>query len=726
MPLLRPSRWGVVFALTLSGANAADSRLAYATFLPGNGNFFTSGELGLHPRAVADPAGNTYIAYTTVNSLPRGGFTTEPFLMKVAAVDKSIAFLIHVGVSITTGIALDKAGNVYVVGGYDVRHGAVTKVAPDGSVLYRMALAALPYAVAIDSSGAAYVAGTATADFQTTPGVYKSDIGPAKCLNILTASPVACNDAFVAKISSDGAKVVYATFLGGTGEESAAAVAVDATGSAVVAGVTRSPDFPATAGGFQPAYGGAGDGFAARLDPSGRTLVYATFLGGSAADRVADLALDTNQNVYITGSTDSADFPVTRDAFQPKFGGKTDAFFLKLSPSGQAIFSSYLGGPTSDLGKGVAIGPGNRLYVALADQTFRTQPEGAFVLALDARPRTPCDPTMAIMAIDGNSGQVIDHYAFGQFGGGQELGDGGLSVDATGIVHISAQASPGLMGNSFIVTPGANRGDYQTTTYLAVIDFSAREEFAEYCQVNAASLENMDVSVAPGEIVSLFGVGLGPDDGITAQPDKIGNYPRQLGGTRVRIGDIGLPLLYVSKSQVNAVVPYGLSVTAGAGVQLTVEHGDFHASYPLQLVFPSRPGIFQQNGQAAALNEDGSVNGAAKPAPLNSIVTVFATGLGALQGPWPDDATTPLSPPWPGLAESFQAYIGAATSAGAWGMEVLYAGPAPGMPPGVYQVNARVPNNAVSGNVPIQFVTCRNDQTIQCAGDRANIWIQPH
>jgi hypothetical protein len=259
---------------------------------------------------------------------------------------------------------------------------------------------------------------------------------------------------------------------------------VDETGSATIAGNTNSADFPASTGAFQRGYGGGGDGFAAQLDPSGRSLIYATFLGGSAADRIADLAIDGNQNVYITGSTDSMDFPVTRGSFQPASGGGTDAFFLKLTPGGQGLFASYLGGPTSDLGKGIAIGPGNRLYVAIADQTFRMQPEGAFVLALDARPRTPCDPTIAIIAIDGNSDQVIDHYAFGQFGDSEQLGDGGLSVDGAGIVHIAAQAFKSLMGNSFLVTPGGNRGSYLDSTYLALIDFTATEEFAAFCMLN--------------------------------------------------------------------------------------------------------------------------------------------------------------------------------------------------------------------------------------------------
>src|SRR4051812_3757321 len=111
----RSLRCGVVVALTLSAAPAAVSRLAYATFLPGNGNFVTTGELQLIPRAVADPAGNTYIAYAVWTGLPHGGFTYNSFVMKVSAVDRRTAFQTRVGVGIATGIALDAVGNIYVV-----------------------------------------------------------------------------------------------------------------------------------------------------------------------------------------------------------------------------------------------------------------------------------------------------------------------------------------------------------------------------------------------------------------------------------------------------------------------------------------------------------------------------------------------------------------------------------------------------------------------------------
>jgi uncharacterized protein (TIGR03437 family) len=127
----------------------------------------------------------------------------------------------------------------------------------------------------------------------------------------------------------------------------------------------------------------------------------------------------------------------------------------------------------------------------------------------------------------------------------------------------------------------------------------------------------------------------------------------------------------------------------------------------------------------SALNQDGSINSPGNPAAVGSVVSFFATGLGQLNPSLPDDAMTPLSPPWPGLTESFGAYMQAANPNGSSGMEVLYAGPAPGMPPGGYQVNARVPDGAVSGQGQIRFMmgACPGCM-VSSAGPY--VWIQGH
>jgi hypothetical protein len=178
-----------------------------------------------------------------------------------------------------------------------------------------------------------------------------------------------------------------------------------------------------------------------------------------------------------------------------------------------------------------------------------------------------------------------------------ELGPASLSADGSGLVHIAGEALAPL-GNSFVATPGAiSTGGDADDTFLARVDFSVREEFAQACMVNAASFDDEDVSVAPGEIFSLFGTGLGAVGGLAAQPDGNGIYPRQLGGTRILVGNTQLPLLYVSDSQVNAVVPYSLSTGPIApGTNLTIQSGSFSASYAIQNIWPAWPGIFTQGG----------------------------------------------------------------------------------------------------------------------------------
>ena len=569
----------------------------------------------------------------------------------------------------------------------------------------------------------------------TTPGAYKPSIGPANCADPSTVAAVPCTDAFIEKVKPDGSGAVYATFLGGTGDDSGAVIAVDRNGSAVVAGRTFSSDFPATPGGFQTTYGGRGDGFVARLDASGGSLVYATFAGGSDADLATGVALDSSQNIYVTGNTSSANFPVTAGAFQTAYGGNGDVFFLKLRPDGAVAFASYLGGPTSDSSGGVAVGTANRFYVAVEDG--RTQAAGSFLLALDQRSPTPCDPTVAIMAIDGTAGRVLDHYAFGAFGDSERMGNGALSVDGGGIVNITMEAWTSLY-NPFLITPGGAPGGYGTwgfpTTYLARIDFSRSEEFAPYCMVNAATYDDQGVSVAPGEIVTIFGKGLGPVGGISAQPDANGVYPRRLGNVRVAIGNTDLPLLYASDTQVNAVVPHDLGLTPeheATGTSLTVANGSSQAAYPVNWIFSMFQGIFRQGGypssQAAAINEDGSVNGPDHPAPIGSSLTFFLTGLGALTGSLQDDAITPSAPPWPGLAVPFQFWIEGTTSSGAAGLGILYAGPAPSMPPGVYEIKTQVPDNAKPGNVGVRLMgpNCYTDQIPSCFNP-SYVWIQGH
>ena len=153
--------------------------------------------------------------------------------------------------------------------------------------------------------------------------------------------------------------LVYSTYLGGSGNDWGYGIAVDSSGNAYVTGLTFSTDFP-TQNAFQRRFGGATDVFVTKLNSSG-SLVYSTYLGGSRPDWGYGIAVDSSGNAYVTGLTDSTDFPTTQNAFQRTFIG--DAFVTKLNPSGSLVYSTYLGGSGMDWGRGIAVDSSGNAYV---------------------------------------------------------------------------------------------------------------------------------------------------------------------------------------------------------------------------------------------------------------------------------------------------------------------------------------------------------------------------
>src|SRR5579862_1469572 len=156
--------------------------------------------------------------------------------------------------------------------------------------------------------------------------------------------------------------LVYSSYLGGSGDDEAAGIAVDSTGSAYIAGYTDSANFPLAALGSLPA--NTYHVFVAKMDPTGSNLVYADYIGGSSGDYGAALVLDSADNVYVTGSTASADFPVVK-AYQSQQPGPYSGFLTKLSADGSSLlYSTYLGGNTTDVPMSVAINSLNEVHVA--------------------------------------------------------------------------------------------------------------------------------------------------------------------------------------------------------------------------------------------------------------------------------------------------------------------------------------------------------------------------
>ncbi len=260
--------------------------------------------------------------------------------------------------TVPSALVADLAGNVYLAGTTGAiipaftpgvfqtssGSGFLAKFGPDGKRLWFARISGNPAAVATDTEGFVYVAGSAQSDFVTTRGALKEQIGAINCTGY--KGPEACTDAFVMKVTPDGSAIVYATLLGGSWEDRATSMSVDAEGAAWVTGETLSPDFPATAGAFQPKYGGTGmmgeqrygDAFVARIAPDGKSLHWATYLGGTGADFDTAIALDSSGQGFIVGTTLSSDFPVSSAPWQQRYGGWAsddpiggDVFLTKIS-----------------------------------------------------------------------------------------------------------------------------------------------------------------------------------------------------------------------------------------------------------------------------------------------------------------------------------------------------------------------------------------------------------
>ena len=304
--------------------------------------------------------------------------------------------------------------------------------------------------IAVDAAGNAYVTGTtSSSSFPVTPGAFQVTHGGGCC----------ASDVFVAKLNAAGSALVYATYLGGgptccgyTGVDSGLAIAVDGAGSAYVTGQTLSGNYPTTTGAFRE-FNSGGDAFVTKLSPTGSSLVYSTFLGGSNFQGVADaesgrdIAVDGAGNAYVTGTTIAADFPTTSGAADTTRNGQ-DAFVTKLSPGGGALgYSTYLGGSSDDDGVGIAV-HNDRAYV-----TGRTL-SSDFPLAGTSYDGTLGGSQDAFVTKFNFSGSGHEYSTY--LGGDAAWEEGeGIAVDAAGNAYVLGRTA----SSDFPTTPGG----YDTT-----------------------------------------------------------------------------------------------------------------------------------------------------------------------------------------------------------------------------------------------------------------------
>jgi hypothetical protein len=454
------------------GASPAHIRLAYRgadhLSIDADGGLSIHTPLGIvrdsRPESFQEIAGSrTPVTSNYVLSDAGYGFAVGAYdPTRALVIDPGLVYSTYLGGSATEqglGIAVDSAGSVYVtgattsanypttVGAFDTTLGAVNalnafvaKFDSSGDLVYSTYLGGsisdIGADIAVDTLGRAYVIGiTLSADFPTTPGAFDT-----------TRSST---DAFVTRLNAFGTGLEYSTYLGGSASEGQVAgfdafdIDVDSLGNAYVTGITNSLDFPTTPGAFDTTLNSASAVFVTKLNAAGSALVYSTYLEGSGSVNWGfAIAVDDFGGAYVTGITNSANFPTTPGAFDVTFNspGNEDAFVAKLNPSGTAlVYSTYLGGASLDWGMGIAVDESGSAYVTgrTISVDFPTSP-GSFDTTLNGGQ----DVFVTKLNPEGNA-LVYSTYLGATLAGsgtGRDHGNA-IAVDAAGAAYVTGLAN---------------------------------------------------------------------------------------------------------------------------------------------------------------------------------------------------------------------------------------------------------------------------------------------
>ena len=426
-----------------------DPVLTYATYLGG------SAEDEAFAIAV-DSSGNAYVAGQTASpNFPAPGGTIgtsggfDAFVTKLNATGTApLDFTTIIGGSgndSALGIAVNSTGT-YVVGNAGTGFASTVTIGPTGGqdvfvAKLNSTTGVTPYVtkiggtgtesgngIAVDSSGNAYIAGqTDSTDF---PGTSSSPIQSANAGTI---------DGFVAELNATGTALTFSTYLGGSNDDLVTGIALDGSNNAYVTGITNSSNFPTTMGAFQTTQPGVENGFVTAIKSDGSALNYSTYLGGSGTDDALGIAVDSAGEAYVTGDTNSPNFPTVNP--QSSFNGATDVFVSKLTSDGSALlFSTYFGGMLDDAGTGIALDSFGDAYVTgrTTSSNYQTTVETAFQPLIYGSPS-------AFVTEFSNTGFVVYSSYFGG-----NLSQNTLPVTPTpiGAIAVDSSSNAYLAGNT--------------------------------------------------------------------------------------------------------------------------------------------------------------------------------------------------------------------------------------------------------------------------------------
>jgi uncharacterized protein (TIGR03437 family) len=624
---------------------------------------------GFTPRAMAsDAAGNLYLAGSAVTD-PVSGATGAV----VAKLDPQAGTFLYFAyldgaASDTVGaITVDSAGNAYVAGstvnpGFSQTGGPatggqlgtsptgskdprafLTKLSPSGTVMFSVLVggsaSSTVEAIALTPQGQILMSGVANSSgFPVTSGAY--------------AVPDSNLHPFLMELDAAASTMIFsATGIGGS------SIALDGAGNIYVSGSTTLLDYPTTVGAYQttftPSYVcsflcqtgfAGGQQYLSKVDPSGSKLIYSTGINGAMAYRSAStqntgLAVDAAGNVYVTGVLDGGPYPFT---VQPPSNAPYEFGFLtKLDPAGANVLYSIPVG-----GGGVQVDASGAVYVAGTVTGFNPglDPPRTAVAVPSQLAWVPsqCLPNnitatneVYVMKLDPASGAVVDtQWIDGSAVVASMMTLGSGKVWISGATQLAdVPITPAALTPAKLV-PGVLPG-----AYLSAVDFSQPSAALSRapqiaCVVDGGNLMHAG-PVAANQLLTLFGVNLGPGTGIAA-PDGLDG---EIAGVSVTFDGTPAELLYVSSSQINILTPANLPQTSVTVMQVSVNGV---TSSPRQLpVTGSNPNLLAEVAQTAtdcsggaqgliliATNADGSRNSCTNPAKLGSIISFYVHGTG--------------------------------------------------------------------------------------------------
>ena len=428
-----------------------DPTLLYSTYLGSNDEDGSGG-------IVVDDIGNVYVTggagsddFPTVNAIHdrhSGGF--DVFITKLNPSGDTFLFSTFLGGNADDGgfgLALDDANNVYIIGDSEssdfptvnaiqdrhrggFRDAIILKLNSSGdTLLFSTFLGGTEddsgNAIAVDDINNVYVTGfSKSIDFPTINAIQDRHRGGF--------------DIFMTKLNSSGDTLLFSTFLGGTEDDFGIGIAVDDINNVYVAGASESSDFP-TVNAIQDSYNGFKDAIVLKLNSSGDTLLFSTYLGGRRPDQASAIDVDDINNVYVTGFSDSFDFPTTENAIQGSLDAKPDtipidpdAFITKLNPSGDTLlFSTYLGGSFWDVGNAIAVDDTKNVYITGISESFDFPTTANATQVSINGPRKTLD---AFITKLNSSGDTLLFSTF--LGGTDNDGGWGITVDDMKNVYV--------------------------------------------------------------------------------------------------------------------------------------------------------------------------------------------------------------------------------------------------------------------------------------------------